>query len=244
MRSPRPCVPVLRQPLPSAKPIPKPPLRGRRLQLRPPIRKMFRQCVRLSPLCARRRLQLTSRHRPPSVRRSLRPANRLNPRCANRLHRLASRHRLQSGRRHLRLASRLNLQRAKHLVSRLRRRALRPSRDTRLHRRRTRRLHQSPHPSLSQNLNQRRKRRRNLKTSSRNSYRPAVARERGRPVVTFVWWTAGGSNPRPRHCERRALPTELAAHADVRQLQFTMASSDSEASTVLSAAFHGVVHLQ
>ncbi len=25
------------------------------------------------------------------------------------------------------------------------------------------------------------------------------------------WWTARGSNPRPRHCERRALPTELAA---------------------------------
>lgn len=27
------------------------------------------------------------------------------------------------------------------------------------------------------------------------------------------WWTAGDSNPRPRRCERRALPTELAAHA-------------------------------
>ena len=27
-----------------------------------------------------------------------------------------------------------------------------------------------------------------------------------------VWWTAGGSNPRPPHCERGALPTELAAH--------------------------------
>jgi hypothetical protein len=243
MRSPRPCAPVLRQPLPSAKPIPKPQHRGRRLQLRPLIRKMFRRCVRLSPLCARRRLQLTSRHRPPSVRRSLRPANRLNPRCAKRLHRLASRHRLQSGRRRLQLASRLNLQRAKHLVSRLRPRALKGSRDTRPHRRRKRRLRQSPHPSLSQSLNQRRKRRRNLKTSSRDSYRPAV-RERGRPAVRFFWWTAGGSNPRPRHCERRALPTELAAHADVRQLQFTMASSDSEAATVLSAAFHGVVHLQ
>src|SRR5438876_8557774 len=26
------------------------------------------------------------------------------------------------------------------------------------------------------------------------------------------WWTAGGSNPRPLHCERSALPAELAAH--------------------------------
>jgi hypothetical protein len=23
------------------------------------------------------------------------------------------------------------------------------------------------------------------------------------------WWSGRGSNPRPRHCERRALPTEL-----------------------------------
>src|SRR3954451_16861675 len=28
----------------------------------------------------------------------------------------------------------------------------------------------------------------------------------------FFWWTAGGSNPRPLHCERSALPAELAAH--------------------------------
>ena len=28
-----------------------------------------------------------------------------------------------------------------------------------------------------------------------------------------LWWTAGGSNPRPPRCERDALPTELAAHA-------------------------------
>src|SRR5262245_53371149 len=26
------------------------------------------------------------------------------------------------------------------------------------------------------------------------------------------WWTARGSNPRPPHCERGALPAELAAH--------------------------------
>ena len=24
-----------------------------------------------------------------------------------------------------------------------------------------------------------------------------------------LWWSRGESNPRPRHCERRALPTEL-----------------------------------
>src|ERR1700677_2494105 len=40
--------------------------------------------------------------------------------------------------------------------------------------------------------------------------------------MEYIWWTAGGSNPRPRHCERRALPTELAAHLHV-QLQFTTA---------------------
>src|SRR5581483_2836554 len=27
----------------------------------------------------------------------------------------------------------------------------------------------------------------------------------------MAWWTAGGSNPRPLHCERSALPAELAA---------------------------------
>ena len=27
-----------------------------------------------------------------------------------------------------------------------------------------------------------------------------------------LWWSRGESNPRPRHCERRALPTELAPH--------------------------------
>jgi hypothetical protein len=26
------------------------------------------------------------------------------------------------------------------------------------------------------------------------------------------WWTVGGSNPRPQHCERGALPAELTAH--------------------------------
>ena len=25
----------------------------------------------------------------------------------------------------------------------------------------------------------------------------------------FIWWSCGESNPGPRHCERRALPTEL-----------------------------------
>ena len=37
------------------------------------------------------------------------------------------------------------------------------------------------------------------------------------PVVgtRVSWWTAGDSNPRPRRCERRALPAELAAHFQV-----------------------------
>src|SRR5665647_2712381 len=29
------------------------------------------------------------------------------------------------------------------------------------------------------------------------------------------WWTVGDSNSRPQRCERRALPTELTAHAAV-----------------------------
>src|SRR5664279_4938402 len=28
------------------------------------------------------------------------------------------------------------------------------------------------------------------------------------------WWTRRGSNPRPRRCERRALPAELRAHTN------------------------------
>ncbi len=35
----------------------------------------------------------------------------------------------------------------------------------------------------------------------------------GNPVLPWmVWWRAGELNPRPRRCERRALPTELAPH--------------------------------
>jgi hypothetical protein len=33
-----------------------------------------------------------------------------------------------------------------------------------------------------------------------------------RAMSGMDWWTAWDSNPRPRRCERRALPTELAAH--------------------------------
>ena len=33
-----------------------------------------------------------------------------------------------------------------------------------------------------------------------------------RLIVNEGWWTARGSNSRPPHCERGALPTELAAH--------------------------------
>src|SRR5471030_1350686 len=35
----------------------------------------------------------------------------------------------------------------------------------------------------------------------------------------WIWWTTGGSNPRPLHCERSALPTELVAHIH-EQLQY------------------------
>src|SRR5687767_6875401 len=36
----------------------------------------------------------------------------------------------------------------------------------------------------------------------------------GRRAVTsrFYWWSRWGSNPRPPHCERGALPTELLPH--------------------------------
>ncbi len=32
------------------------------------------------------------------------------------------------------------------------------------------------------------------------------------PGMYPQWWTGWGSNPRPPHCERGALPTELPAH--------------------------------
>src|SRR5208283_4878697 len=41
-------------------------------------------------------------------------------------------------------------------------------------------------------------------------------------VAAGVWWTAWDSNPRPRRCERRALPTELAAHSWNAELQYTI----------------------
>lgn len=33
-----------------------------------------------------------------------------------------------------------------------------------------------------------------------------------RIFCVIVWWTEGGSNSRPPHCERGALPAELSAH--------------------------------
>ena len=47
-------------------------------------------------------------------------------------------------------------------------------------------------------------------TSLRGTYRacPAVARE-----ASEGWWSQAGSNRRPRHCERRALPAELWPHS-------------------------------
>jgi hypothetical protein len=40
------------------------------------------------------------------------------------------------------------------------------------------------------------------------------------------WWTAGGSNPRPLHCERSALPAELAAHPRSMLLLHSTKSGD------------------
>lgn len=34
------------------------------------------------------------------------------------------------------------------------------------------------------------------------------------PLEWGGWWRRGGSNSRPRHCERRALPAELRPHSD------------------------------
>src|SRR5690606_39404620 len=33
------------------------------------------------------------------------------------------------------------------------------------------------------------------------------------------WWSQGGSNSRPRHCERRALPAELWPHGEAHSTQ-------------------------
>jgi hypothetical protein len=41
-------------------------------------------------------------------------------------------------------------------------------------------------------------------------------------VTGIEWWTAWDSNPRPRRCERRALPTELAAHSKAYDCQYIM----------------------
>ena len=43
------------------------------------------------------------------------------------------------------------------------------------------------------------------------------------------WWTWGDSNPRPRRCERRALPTELHAHTEGHLQYNMMATGDLSA---------------
>ena len=45
---------------------------------------------------------------------------------------------------------------------------------------------------------------------------PVALRATARPpeAAQKHWWMAWGSNPRPPHCERGALPTELAAQDD------------------------------
>jgi hypothetical protein len=42
----------------------------------------------------------------------------------------------------------------------------------------------------------------------------------GEEVLEEGWWTAGGSNPRPLHCERSALPAELAARTLKDNMRF------------------------
>src|ERR1019366_6846616 len=39
------------------------------------------------------------------------------------------------------------------------------------------------------------------------------------------WWTTGGSNPRPPHCERGALPTELVAHLQLQDTRMAVCRS-------------------
>src|ERR1700735_1546017 len=42
------------------------------------------------------------------------------------------------------------------------------------------------------------------------------------------WWTTGESNPRPPHCERGALPTELVAHYHKRAKRTTSSCADEQ----------------
>ncbi|MDF3055294.1 MAG: hypothetical protein K0Q74_1201 [Gammaproteobacteria bacterium] len=37
-------------------------------------------------------------------------------------------------------------------------------------------------------------------------------------LLRWKWWRRGGSNSRPRHCERRALPAELRPHKTIEIL--------------------------
>ena len=46
--------------------------------------------------------------------------------------------------------------------------------------------------------------------------------EKPRVVFTtlgFDWWSNGGSNPRPQHCQRCALPAELLPHDDINLVE-------------------------
>ncbi len=46
---------------------------------------------------------------------------------------------------------------------------------------------------------------------------PDSVERRGRPIGFEWWWSRRGSNPRPPHCERGALPTELLPHVGLRK---------------------------
>jgi hypothetical protein len=47
---------------------------------------------------------------------------------------------------------------------------------------------------------------------SRTKKSPAHCFVQGFAFLLKNWWTRRGSNPRPPHCERGALPAELLAH--------------------------------
>ncbi len=78
-------------------------------------------------------------------------------------------------------------------------------------------LTQGPALALSSRITSRHKLIASLRLASiRQCVRPEQARRQRYYVLESDgkrWWTARDSNPRPRRCERRALPTELAAHS-------------------------------
>ncbi len=64
-----------------------------------------------------------------------------------------------------------------------------------------------------------------------------------KPSVCVVWWSRSGSNRRPRHCERRALPTELRPLRRVKwRIQCAMSSQSRGAETSMVCPFCRPAH--